>query len=263
MIQKQRQGAAVNALRMIPTKWAVIIVAVIIGYVVLQPQLNKWFGLKLPSVASLVGDEKPAAKNAEEKARAKPKETSPKKETVSPKDELNADDSTSKSARQSEPIQRSIENKTTTKSDTRATEKKVANENDAGKVHGFLTEIGRNRFESPAGLIYGPGSEEGHRLKHIERHLEDQPNRPGSHGVFDGDMKAFLMAIDDAYLRAKRGARGTKKTEEEGSIVYEASFEKAIGFLGGREGARRHNPAIKRLRVVVRGNSLITAFPFQ
>jgi hypothetical protein len=92
--------------------------------------------------------------------------------------------------------------------------------------------------------------------------LEDQPKRPGSHGVFEGDMHAFLVAIDDAYSRAKSGGKGTKKIQDEGSTIYEASFKKPIGFLGGQEGGRKRNPPLKQMRVVVRGNSLITAFPF-
>jgi len=62
MTPKPRNEAAVNALRMMPTKWAMVIVGVVIAYVVLQPRLNQWFGWSLPSVASTVGDEKKVAK---------------------------------------------------------------------------------------------------------------------------------------------------------------------------------------------------------
>lgn len=260
MVQKQRQDAAINALRMIPTKWAVIIVVAIIGYVLLQPQLNKWFGLSLPSVASLVGGEKQTSQKKQEKPNSNEKTSTAK-----------ADSKVSKAATGEKPDKDDSVNKAPTSqprvsqpqvSQPRVSEPTVGAERDSEKVHGFLTEIGRNRFESPAGLVYGPGSEEGHRLKHIERHLEDQPKRPGSHGVFEGDMHAFLVAIDDAYSRAKRGDKGTKKIQDEGSTIYEASFKKPIGFLGGQEGGRKRNPPLKQLRVVVRGNSLITAFPF-
>ena len=251
MVQKQRQDTAFNALRMLPTKWAVIIVVAIIGYVLLQPQVNKWFGWSLPSVASLVGDEKKSTTKNQEKPSSNEKTRSakadPKPSKAASGDDSRNGDSASKS----------------TTSQPRVSDQIVAAERDLGKVHGYLTEIGRNRFESPAGLVYGPGAEEGHRLKHIEKHLEDQPKRPGSHGVFEGDMHAFLIAIDDAYSRAKSGAKGTKTTEDQGSTVYEASFKKPIGFLGGQEGGRKHNPPLKQLRVVVRGNSVITAFPFQ
>ena len=280
MVQKQRQDAAINALRMIPTKWAVIIVVAIIGYVLLQPQINKWFGLSLPSVASLVGDEKQTSQKKQEKFDSNEKTSTTKADSKASKaateEKPDKDDSVNKAptsqprvsqprdsqSRDSQPRDSQPRVSQPRDSQPRVSQPTVGAERDSEKVHGFLTEIGRNRFESPAGLVYGSGSEEGHRLKHIERHLEDQPKRPGSHGVFEGDMHAFLVAIDDAYSRAKRGDKGTKKIQDEGSTIYEASFKKPIGFLGGQEGGRKRNPPLKQLRVVVRGNSLITAFPF-
>ena len=270
MVQKQRQDAAINALRMIPTKWAVIIVVAIIGYVLLQPQINKWFGLSLPSVASLVGDEKQTSQKKQEKFDSNEKTSTTKADSKASKaateEKPDKDDSVNKAPtsqpRVSQPRDSQSRDSQPRDSQPRVSQPTVGAERDSEKVHGFLTEIGRNRFESPAGLVYGSGSEEGHRLKHIERHLEDQPKRPGSHGVFEGDMHAFLVAIDDAYSRAKRGDKGTKKIQDEGSTIYEASFKKPIGFLGGQEGGRKRNPPLKQLRVVVRGNSLITAFPF-
>ena len=280
MVQKQRQDAAINALRMIPTKWAVIIVVAIIGYVLLQPQINKWFGLSLPSVASLVGDEKQTNQKKQEKLDSNEKTSTTKADSKASKaatgEKPDKDDSLNKAPTSqprdtqpqvsqpqvSQPRVSQPRDGQPRDGQPRVSEPTVGAERDSEKVHGFLTEIGRNRFESPAGLVYGSGSEEGHRLKHIERHLEDQPKRPGSHGVFEGDMHAFLVAIDDAYSRAKRGDKGTKKIQDEGSTIYEASFRKPIGFLGGQEGGRKRNPPLKQLRIVVRGNSLITAFPF-
>ena len=227
MTTRARNESAVNALRMLPSKWAVIILGVVIAYVVLQPRLNHWFGWSLPSVASIVSDDRPVAQKVPKKSeasRTSTKDESLTKPVTKPKSNLEEDDS--------------------------------------DPLYGFLTEIGRSRYESPAGLVYGPGSEEGHRLKHIAKHLEDQPNRPGSHGVFRGDMKAFLIEIDDAYTRAKKGAKGTTKKDDDGSVVYEVTFEKPIGFIGGEAGGRKKNPAAKKIRLVVRGSNVITAFPF-
>ena len=75
-------------------------------------------------------------------------------------------------------------------------------------------------------------------------------------------MKAFLTTIDEGYARAKKGAKGTTKKEDDGLVVYEITFEKAIGFIGGEAGGRKKNPATKKLRLVVRGSNVITAFPF-
>ena len=285
MATKPRSESAVNALRMIPTKWAVILLGILIVYVVLQPRVNQWFGWKLPSIASMVGDEKPA-KATNKKGDANKNETSKsdtanpakkgkdvepdleeesKPETVSskkkPADKTKIADEADEVREQ--PINSSGKSENNNPSQPTKAETKPKNESDdSDPLYGFLNEIGRNRYESPAGLVYGPGSEEGHRLKHIARHLEDQPKRPGSHGVFKGTMRAFLIAIDEGYARAKKGAKGTTKKEDDGSMVYEITFDKAIGFIGGEAGGRKKNPATKKLRLVVRGNNVITAFPF-
>lgn len=285
MATKQRSESAVNALRMIPTKWAVILLGILIAYVVLQPRFNQWFGWQLPSVASMVGDEKPAkttpkkgeAKNdsgkyetgktskngadaelnLEKEARPEPassNEKTTKKTTIPEKVDVETE----------QPVNPSGKSDNNQSSSTTKTASKPKNDSvdESDPLYGFLSEVGRNRYESPAGLIYGPGSEEGHRLKHIARHLEDQPNRPGSHGVFKGGMKAFLSTIDEGYARAKKGTKGTTKKEDDGSMVYEITFDKAIGFIGGEAGRRKKNPAAKKLRLVVRGSNVITAFPF-
>ena len=41
-----------------------------------------------------------------------------------------------------------------------------------------------------------------------------------------------------------------------------ATFEKTIGFIGGEAGEKKKNPAVKKMRLVVRGSNVITAFPF-
>ncbi|MCY2982161.1 MAG: hypothetical protein NTY15_00815 [Planctomycetota bacterium] len=285
MATKPRSESAVNALRMIPTKWAVILLGILIVYVVLQPRLNQWFGWRLPSVASMVGDEKPAKathkkgestnndtnKNETSKPAKKGKDVEPdlekesKQETASskkkPAEKTKIVDEADEERDQ--PINTSGKSENNNPSQPAKTATKPKNESDdTDPLYGFLTEVGRNRYESPAGLVYGPGSEEGHRLKHIARHLEDQPNRPGSHGVFKGGMKPFLTTIDEGYVRAKKGAKGTTKKEDDGSMVYEITFDKAIGFIGGEAGGRKKNPATKKLRLVVRGSNVITAFPF-
>jgi hypothetical protein len=132
----------------------------------------------------------------------------------------------------------------------------------ADLLHGLLKPLGREQYLSPAGLRYTRGSEEGHRLKHLARHLEDQPERPGKHGVFEGSMAEFLQVIDDGYRRAQAGERGTRRRDESGRVVWEIDFSDRIGFVGGREGGRQGRPPARRLRLVVDQDRVITAFPF-
>ena len=127
-------------------------------------------------------------------------------------------------------------------------------------VHGLLQEISNDQYLSPAGLIYGPGSAEGHRLDHLARHVKDQPRRPGKHGVFDGGMQGALKTIDDAYQRAQKNQR-TTKTVDRNRTIYTVDLGKRIGFMGGQEGDRRRNPMARRVRLVLEGKRVITAYP--
>jgi hypothetical protein len=241
--------AIANVLRILPAKWLIGLLVAVVLYFFLQPRLNQWFGWNLPSIAAMAGNETPA-KNAKLPNNTN---SAPSKKATDTK------------APDPKPVEsKKTDSKTTepkpTPSSRSAPGTKQAEEDYKFRI---LKSVGRDRYESPAGLIYAPGSEEGHRLAHIARHLEDQPDRPGSHGVFDGDMASFLVAIDDAYKRARGHAKGTKSRVEDGMTIFEAPFDQAIGYLGGSEGARRKNPKLKKMRLVVRDRNLITAFPIQ
>lgn len=275
MNSKSQKETAASLLKVIPAKWAVAIIAALIVYVLLQPRLNQWFGWNLPSVASLTGDE-PAKTQPKKKADAKPSSAAksnksqaatdyPELESTAPEQKKPEQKSPDKPKASSDPnnpppskSKASSNGTESSKTSGSATKSKSPSQS----VEDYLKEVGKNRFESPAGLIYKPGSEEGHRLKHIERHLKDIPDRPGSHGVFDGSMVEFLIAIDDAVTRAKRKLKGTSMEEDDGAMVYEASFDKPIGFLGGETGKRKKNPKVKKMRVVIQDDAVITAFPF-
>jgi hypothetical protein len=127
-------------------------------------------------------------------------------------------------------------------------------------LYGLLSDQGGKRYLSPAGLLYVPGSQEGHRLRHVERHVADDPGRPGSHGVFDGGMPGALATIDKAYLKAQTGAQTTMK-EEDGRTIYTVDLGSRVGFIGGSEGRRRRNPMARRVRLVLDKNRVITAYP--
>ena len=126
--------------------------------------------------------------------------------------------------------------------------------------YGLLREVSANRYISPAGLMYTPGSAEGHRLKHLERHTEDQPNRPGSHGVFDGGMEKALKTIDSAYERAKKNQRTTKREDRDRTILT-VDMGGRVGYVGGRDGNRKRKPMARRVRLILEGNRVITAYP--
>lgn len=236
-----RNATPQQTLQQLPKKWAVAIVVALITYVLVQPVANSRLGWGLPSLAGLLGMEKPTEKSpANKPVESKP---APKKST---------------DAKQSPSLTQTNGNQTAKPADSKQTKPNASGD----LLYGLLKDAGREVYISPAGLRYTRGSEEGHRLKHMEKHLSDIPDRPGKHGVFDGDMAQALRWIDDAYTRGKQRAKGVRKREEDGRTVYEVPFTKPIGYIGGRDGKRDKNPDAKRLRLVVDGDQVITAFPF-
>ncbi len=147
-----------------------------------------------------------------------------------------------------------------TKTTSSKTSEPDSDKADPSLRYGLLRDTGGERYVSPAGLLYTPGSAEGHRIEHVRRHTEDDPGRPGSHGVFDGGIEGALKTIDNAYVRAKEGTRTTKQ-EEDGRVIFTVDMGKRIGFVGGRDGGRRNKPMARRVTLVLEGNRVITAYP--
>lgn len=220
----------------------------LVAYALVQPLVNRNFGWNLPGAWQIV-------ERLQSPEPSKTREA--QREIAQPEKQSQPNDKTSPSQNTSQKLE------TTTEPSDLDTSTRSRSESDTD-VERFLKKLSRNRFQSPAGLVYGPGSEEGHRLKHIERHLADIPNRPGSHGVFEGTMIDFLKSIDETYLKASKKEKGTSMKEDDGAMIYEASFGSPIGYLGGEAGARQRQPKLKRMRLVVRdGNTVITAFPIR
>ena len=124
-----------------------------------------------------------------------------------------------------------------------------------------LKQIGDLTWVSPAGLIYRGKDAAGlTRVEHVLRHAVDQPQRRGSHGVFDGDKDQALATVDEAWKRAK--SKKIRPQKEGDRLAYTIPMGRRVGYLGGSTGARRKHPALKRVFIVIRGKSeVITAFP--
>jgi len=274
----------------------VVIAALLGGYTMFRPAINEATGWNLPAVtqqqrdaatsltstktsthsptksasksdqqASKTGQGSPA-KAAEKSKTAKPAETMKSGSGTKPTTDLKrgplAGKFTKSTNSQSTNSQSTNSKSMSPKSTSLGSNSKTpaASQADPSLKYGVLREIGRERYISPAGLLYTPGSAEGHRLEHLRRHTADQPSRPGKHGVFDGGMEGALASIDKAYEKAKAGQRTTKETDGN-RIIYTVDMGKRIGFVGGRDGNRQRKPMARRLRMVLEGNRVITAFP--
>ena len=127
-----------------------------------------------------------------------------------------------------------------------------------------LEQIGRDTYRSEAGLIYGRGSVHGNRLEHLKSHATDDPDREGSHGVFDEQNEARLVQlVDEVYLKGLEGGRDVDHQREEGRDVYTVDMHRRVGTIGGEWGARHNHPVAKHVRLVVDGEKFITAFPLK
>lgn len=128
-----------------------------------------------------------------------------------------------------------------------------------------LKQIGEDKFESPAGLLYVMGAYNEHRIEHILQHAQDNESRP-VHGVFDGDRVEILALLDEAYrlIQSSDSERiESEMTSENGTqrTEYRVCMERRIGYIGGRNGREQGHPESRNLKLVLEENRPVTAYP--
>ncbi|MCA8990454.1 MAG: hypothetical protein KDA88_00660 [Planctomycetaceae bacterium] len=140
----------------------------------------------------------------------------------------------------------------------------VENESGTGNAKpklGQLREVGKKVFVSTAGLKYGPGSADGHRLLHVMQHAEDDSEKP-IHGVFEGSKEEILAAIDEAWLLVKEKSKQVKTEEQGGRQVFTIDLKRRVGYTGGEVGKRKNHPACTKIRIVIEDeNEVVSAYP--
>ncbi|MFJ5552951.1 RHS repeat-associated core domain-containing protein [Streptomyces sp. NPDC093225] len=110
-----------------------------------------------------------------------------------------------------------------------------------------FTNLGGNKFQSPGGLIYGPGSVHGHRLDHVMAHAAPDPTKP-SHSMFmDSDQASIVSLLDEGW--ARRGA-----PDPNDPAKYIVPMGRVVGTAGEMN---------LRIVVVPGTSKVITAFPQQ
>lgn len=221
-----------------PVSWLLLIIFLGILYSFFQPWANAKLGLNLPAIGQLIApDKKPSAE--------------PSKPETKSADSIGG--------RQAD----ARESDVSARQDTTSTIDVSQIPDEAQQSpYKLLKSLGSEVYLSEAGLRYTRGSEEGHRLEHLARHLKDMPERSGSHGVFEGGWQVVLQRIDETYRRSRNKDPRTKIRQEERRSVIETEFSESIGYVGGREGAKKGKPSTRRLRLVTEGDRFITAFPF-
>ena len=110
-----------------------------------------------------------------------------------------------------------------------------------------------NRYQTPAGLIYGDGSAEGHRLLHVLAHgsedTADEAVNAGknAHSLFKPSDEGVLGTVDEAWNKRY----SVTPIQQGNRQVYIIPMGRVVGTAGE-----------KYVRIVVQnGNEVITAFP--
>lgn len=260
MTTNSKSRKATNVPR-IPTSWLILIVFLGILYSLFQPWANARLGLKLPSIPELISSERSQpTQRPKSDSSANEKRASEAAEAEATENEATEHEATENAATRSKKQVDESTSSTTAKPSTNAQDDENSTTDES--PYDLLKNTGSEVYVSEAGLRYTRGSEEGHRIKHLARHLEDMPERSGNHGVFEGGWRVTLQRIDETYRRSKQNDPKTKVRKEDNRSIIETEFDQTIGYVGGKEGARKGNPSTRRLRLVTEGDRFITAFPF-
>jgi len=123
-----------------------------------------------------------------------------------------------------------------------------------------LEKIGPDTWRSPAGLIWGPGPGQ-HRIDHVMLHTRDDPAET-VHGVFDATSRNdVLKLLDEAYSMVSENPDWVF-TEQDGERTgLTITLPRQIGYVGGEKGQRQNHPRTARLKLILEGNRVITAYP--
>lgn len=251
---------------------AVALLVLLVGYIVARPTLERWWGIQLPALVegpdSAVNDARPnrdAELAPESSAQTRPQESGNREPSTG-----TARSTQPKAAQQSAtpggtagPAESASESSSPEKDPFRVPPRAAGKGNNAAEStrKWELKPIDRGRLLSPAGLIYARGPQGEHRVEHVMRHAEDDPNRP-QHGVFNGSREEILQLIDEAYQLIQQNSKRVNKQVEGDRAEYTIRFDRPIGYEGGRSGKRNSYPQVNRLRLVLEdGKSVITAYP--
>ena len=109
-----------------------------------------------------------------------------------------------------------------------------------------LNYNGDGSWTSNKGLVYGQGSKDGNRVKHVLQHTVQNDSKP-LHTVYNVDKSEVIGLIDEAWSK-----KGQSILQPNGNVLYDINMEKIIGINGE-----------DTIRIITKGysNNIITAFP--
>ena len=126
-----------------------------------------------------------------------------------------------------------------------------------------LDRLNASMVQTPAGLQYSVSNRE-NRIDHVMRHAVDDPDRDYAHGVFaDSSQDAILKLLDKAYelIQSNSSQVQREPADEAGRVAYTIRMPETIGYVGGTSGRKQGFPKTNRLKLVLEGQRVITAYP--
>ncbi|MCE2792717.1 MAG: hypothetical protein ACK493_02135 [Planctomycetota bacterium] len=263
---------------------AIALLLLLVGYIFARPTLERWWGVQLPSLIETGEAPSPAPEGKSgtgsepnrEWAGRDSESSVPPSDLVKPGSALPgaaSNDAASRAAASRDAASRDLDSSVAgnERTDEGGNAKdpfrvppRTSKKENVGAEKGAkweLKSIDRGRLLSPAGLIYARGPQGEHRVDHVMRHAEDDPNRP-QHGVFNGSREEILQLLDEAYQLIQQKSKRVNQQAEGDRTEYTIRFDRPIGYEGGRIGKRNNFPQVNRLRLVLEeGKSVITAYP--
>jgi len=126
---------------------------------------------------------------------------------------------------------------------------------------GLIIRERPDTWKTRGGLIISGYDRDGKtRLEHIMKHLSDVKGK-GKHGVFTIGSDRVIILMDRVWAEAKSGSLKPLHTGARYVYVYDAGHR--TGYLGGRGGAKKGYPVLRKVRLVLEGKTprVVTFYP--
>ncbi len=129
---------------------------------------------------------------------------------------------------------------------TKPEQQKTVGEDGSKTNPNALSYNGDGSWTSNKGLVYGQGSKDGNRVKHVLQHTVPNASKP-LHTVYNVDKSEVIGLIDEAWVNKGQGI-----LQSNGNALYDINMGKIIGTNGE-----------DTIRIITKGysNNIITAFP--
>lgn len=126
---------------------------------------------------------------------------------------------------------------------------------------GLIIRERADAWKTREGLIISGYDNDGStRLEHILKHLSDVKGK-NTHGVFTVRSDKVIIMMDKIWIEVKNGKLEPSATGARYVYIYDTG--KKVGYLGGRRGASKGYPELKKVRLVLEGKTprVVTFYP--